>query len=109
MGVSSTYLVIFEVEQRFASTVVANIKNLGNWAQMTSSAFMLATNHTPGDVMERLQPLIGPRDSLWLVSPITPWTGYGDPTVEDYLTATLGEEMGDWMPKDWDDAVGTRR
>ena len=58
-------------------------------------------------MMEALQPLLGPADSLWILAVTAPWSSYGDPFVEDHATALLGEAE-DYLPKDWDDAEGIR-
>lgn len=59
-------------------------------------------------MMEALQPLLGPADSLWILAVTSPWSSYGDPIVADHATALLGEAE-DYVPKDWDDAEGLRR
>ncbi len=107
--VRSTFLVVFDVEKPFEQLVVTDIKALGDWARMTPTVFMLTTDYKPERIMERLQPLLGPQDSLWIVSPSKPWTGYGDPMVADWLSAALGEENGNWIPKDWDETAGKRQ
>ncbi len=108
MSRAATLLAIYDVEERFLAEFSDNLKNLGSWAMLTPTAMMIRTKETPEDIMEKLQPLIGPKDSLWLVTPSSPWTGYGDPIVDDFIHAELGPDKGDWVPKDWNDELKRR-
>lgn len=108
MAPTSTFFVIYDVEERFQSKFSKTLKSLGAWAILTPSAMMVKTEKSPEAVMEQLQPLIGPRDSLWLVTPSRPWSGYGDPTVDDCLQVALGPDNGNWVPKDWNEMLDRR-
>ena len=104
-----TYIVIFETD---SPTVDANvstaIKGFGEWAALTSQSYLLDTTQAVRAIMETLQPMLGPLDSLWVFTSTLPWSGYGDPLVDDHARRYLGKAE-EYVPKDWDDAVSHRR
>lgn len=100
-------VVTFAVEQARNAALIDVVKSLGDWCALTSSSYLIATNIGAGGVMEKLQPLLGPTDSVWVVSASGPWAGYGASEVEDSAVALLGEE-DDWIPRDWDEATKSR-
>ena len=108
MPLTSVFLVIYDVEERFLPKFSTSLKSLGSWAHLTPSAMMVRTEQSLEAMMEQLQALIGPCDSLWVVTPTRPWSGYGDPTVDDCLHATLGKGNGNWVPKDWNEILDRR-
>lgn len=99
MAQTATFFIIFEVEERYATVFSASVKSLGDWAILTPTTIMVRTKKSSESVMEQLQPLIGPGDSLWLITPSAPWSGYGDPIACDHVEAALGPESGNWVPK----------
>jgi len=107
IGAHMPLVVTFEVDQARSASLIDAVKSLGDWSALTSSSYLLATNVGAGGVIERLQPLLGPADSLWVISASGPWAGYGSPEVEDHTVTLLGRE-DDWVPKDWDNVTKSR-
>jgi hypothetical protein len=104
-----TYIVIFETDNLTVDTNVSTaIKDLGEWVALTSQSYLLDTTRAVRAIMETLQPMLGPMDSLWVFTPISPWSGYGDPIVDDHAHGHLGKAE-DYVLKDWDEVVGHRR
>ena len=102
------YIVIFECDDpNTKANVTAAIKGIGEWAKLTSQSYLLDIPHAVSGLMEALQPMLGPADSLWVFTPKAPWSGYGDPIVDDHLNGHLGDAE-DYIPKDWDEANGIR-
>ena len=102
------YLITFAVESAdIRSSLISAIQNLGEWGELTPTSFLLEADLDVQPLIELLQPLIGPSDSLWIFSVVAPWAGYGDPIVEDHAVDLLGE-FQDWVPKDWNDNQGSR-
>jgi hypothetical protein len=104
-----TYIVIFETDNPTVDANVSTaIKGFGEWAALTPQSYLLDTTRAVRAIMETLQPMLGPMDSLWVFTPSSPWSGYGDPTVDDHAHGYLGKAE-DYVPKDWDEVVGHRR
>ena len=102
------YIVIFESDDAIVkANLVAALKRRGDWAELTSQSYLLDTQDQISRLMEALQPLLGPTDSLWVFTPRAPWSGHGDPIVDDYVHSHIGEAQ-DYIPKDWDEASGSR-
>ncbi len=94
------YIVIFEAsEAKVGATVSTAIKGMGDWAELTAKSYLLDTSQSVRTVMETLQPLIGPSDSIWVFTPSSPWSCYGDPVVDDHAHALLGQAE-DYVPRD---------
>ena len=108
MAQTSPFLIIFDVQEQFAAAFITSVKSLGNWAMLTPTTMMINTKKSSEGVMEQLQPLIGPSDSLWLITPSIPWSAFGDPIVIDHVEAALGPENGNWAPKDWNAQLDRR-
>src|SRR5688500_15005497 len=103
------YIVIFECESpTVEASVTAAVKRMGEWAALSSQAYLVAALRNVRSMMETLQPLLGPNDTLWVFTPKGPWSGHGNPIVDDHLHHHLGEAE-DYVPKDWDEASGSRR
>ena len=102
------YVVIFEAsEANVGANVSAAIKGIGEWAELTPKSYLLDTAQSVESVMESLHPLLGPSDSIWVFTASSPWSGYGDPIVDDYAHTVLGQAE-DYVPRDWNDAKGCR-
>jgi hypothetical protein len=94
-----TYLVIFEADDEHRPVVIAEVKAMGYWAELTSSVIMVTTEQPLRGMIERLHHLVGEKGSLWIVTPSGPWASYGDAIVEDEVLARIGPYT-DWMPAD---------
>ncbi|MEM7690297.1 MAG: hypothetical protein AAF291_14865 [Pseudomonadota bacterium] len=101
-------VIIFECDQsaRYEG-VEAAIKALGDWGKLTSNAILIETKQEIADLMDQLQPILGPKDHLWIFEAGAKWSSYGDPIVEDHATALLGSEVA-YIPRDWDEGAGER-
>lgn len=101
------FIITFEIEEIRRVSLVSALKGLGDWSAMTSSSYLVATDAGAGGIMETLQPLLGPADSLWVISAAGPWAGYGNPEADDHAVSVLGRDDA-WTPKDWDEATKSR-
>jgi hypothetical protein len=100
------YVVSFCVEPPRDVELVQAIKALGEWGRLTPTSFILECENDPGVIMEQLQPMLGPKDDLWMISASGPWAAYGDPIVEELMT-WVGPEAS-WVPRDWDEKTASR-
>jgi len=100
-------IITFEVEPERNASLVQAIKGLGEWGILTPTCLVVETDVQAAAVMETLQPLLGPADSLWAISAAKSWAGYGDPVVEDQVEAIVGPS-DDWTPIDWDENTQSR-
>lgn len=99
------YLITFETES--PASIVAAIKNLGEWGELTPTSYLLESSQEVRNIIEQLQPLLGRSDAIWVFTVVAPWASHGDPIVEDHAYALLGPFV-DWSPKDWDDGADCR-
>lgn len=100
-------IVTFRADERRAVGLIDDIKSLGEWGVLTPTSYLVGTISSPGEVMEKLQPLLGPDDDLWVFTVSAPWAGYGNAEVEDVAVGQLGE-FEDWVPRDWDEVRQSR-
>ena len=101
------YILSFSVEPLRGAVLVEHIKALGEWAELTPSTYVLRCEVKPGSIMETLQPMLGPKDCLWVFQVRGPWAGYGDPLVEESVGAWVSSEAS-WVPRDWDETTQGR-
>ncbi len=102
-------IIVFECEEEARrKKIEAAIKLHGDWGLMTSDAILLETAHDIRILMEELQPLLGPKDNLWMFQAKAPWSSHGICIVEDHAAALMGPAV-DFIPKDWDEEAGYRR
>jgi hypothetical protein len=102
------YIVIFESDDPIVrAKVTSALKGMGEWTELSSQSYLVDAAHSVSDLMETLQPMIGPADSLWVFTPKAPWSGYGDPIVDDHLHGHLGD-ADDYIPKDRNEATRSR-
>jgi hypothetical protein len=100
-------VIIFNVAAPRAEPFVQALKALGDWGMVTDSAFLVETELAPGAVMERLHPMTGPDDDLWVFTATGPWACYGDVLAEDHAEALLGP-FESWVVWDWNEARQSR-
>jgi hypothetical protein len=100
-------IVTFKTDVQRAVALIDYIKSLGEWGVLTPTSYLVGTTASPGRVMEKLQPLLGPDDDLWVFSVRSPWAGYGNVEAEDVAVGQLGK-FADWVPRDWDEARQSR-
>jgi hypothetical protein len=101
------YIVTFSVEPPREAGLIEAIKALGDWADLTPTTYLLQCEVEPGSLMEALQPMLGPKDSLWVFPACGPWAGYGDVLVDELVVAWVGPDAL-WVPRDWDEATQSR-
>jgi len=101
------YLVTFTSTTENHSAVVEQIKQLGEWGEITPSSFVIASKENAGVITQRLQILLGPHDSIGVFSISQPWASYCDLIVEDFLASEIGE-YEDWTPSDWNEDTQSR-
>ena len=95
------YLVTFETDAARQESLVTAIKAFGDWGVVTRASYLLISEHPLRTIIETLQPMLGPKDSLAAVLTISaPWAAYCDPIVEDMIEGLLGK-CEDHVPKDW--------
>jgi hypothetical protein len=100
-------VITFQVEQVRCAALIEAVKSFGDWSELTPSSYLSTTDISPGAVMEKLQPLLGPADNLWVVSASGPWAAYSDPVAEDHAVVLLGQD-DKWIPRDWDEISQSR-
>lgn len=76
-GAHATLVVTFEVDRSRSASLIDGVKSIGDWSALTSSSYLITTSIGAGSVMERLQPLLGPADSLWVIPASGPWAACG--------------------------------
>ena len=102
-------VIVFECDQDARQkSIESAIKSVGDWGKLTSNAILIETNQEIAYLMEQLQPMLGPKDRLWIFEAGAKWSSCGDPIVEDHASALLGPEV-DYIPRDWDEEAGERR
>ena len=87
--------------------LVQEIKNLGDWGEVTSSSFFVTSTENAGSITEKLQLLLGPQESVAVFTVSQPWAGYCDIIMEDFLVSELGQDE-DWTPHDWNEVTQSR-
>ena len=102
------YIVLFSVEPPRATGLIETIKAFGEWGELTPTAYLLQCEADPGSIMETLQPMLGPKDELWVFRASGPWAGYGDVLAEELAVARVSPEAS-WVPRDWNAATQSRR
>ena len=58
-------IVTFKTDEQRAVALINYIKSLGEWGVLTPTSYLVGSTASPGQVMEELQPLVGPDDDLW--------------------------------------------
>ncbi len=102
------FIITFNVESSRTATFVNSVKALGDWVPLTPTSFLVKPTVPLKGIMEALQPMLGPKDDLWVIGAMAPWTAYGDPIAEDHVETELGEPFGDWIPRDWEEETQSR-
>lgn len=102
------YIVAFAVEPSREAGLIEAIKALGEWGVLLPTALILQCEADAGAIMETLQPMLGPKDDLWVFRACGPWAGYGDVLVDELAAAWVGPEAS-WVPRDWDEATQSRQ
>jgi hypothetical protein len=59
-----TYLITFGAEPGKNAALAAAIKEMGEWGEFAPNSYLLASERTVRTIIETLQPLLGPEDSL---------------------------------------------
>ena len=101
------YIVLVSVEPPREAGLIEAIKAFGEWGELTPTTYILQCKVDPGSIMETLQPMLGPADSLWVFRASGPWAGYGDVLVDELVEAWVSPEAS-WAPHDWDEATQSR-
>ncbi len=101
------YIVLLSVEPPRKAGLIEAIKALGDWGELTPTSYLVHGGADPGSIMEMLQPMLGPRDALWVFPASGPWAGYGDVLVDELVAAWVSPEAS-WVPYDWDEAKQSR-
>ena len=94
------YIITFEIEPDRRHSLVEAIKATGEWGEVTPTSFLVASQKPVRYIIEVLQPMLGPKDSLAVLSVSAPWAAHCDPIVEDFAHVLLGQ-FEDWIPRDW--------
>lgn len=102
------FIITFNVEYRRAATFASSVKALGDWVPLTPTSFLVETTVPLKSIMETLQPILGPKDDLWVMGAVAPWAAHSEPIAEDHVETWLGEPFGDWVPRDWDEETQSR-
>jgi len=101
------YLITFTATTEKLSAIIEQIKQLGEWGEITPNSFVVASNENAGVITQQLQMLLGPHDSIAVFSVSQPWASYCDLIVEDFLVSEIGE-YEDWTPRDWNGDTQSR-
>ena len=101
------YLITFTATAKNYSEIVENIKHMGEWGEIPPSSFFVKSNENAGAITEKLQLLLGPKDSVAIFSVSKPWASYCDPIVEDLLISEIGQDEV-WIPHDWNEQTQSR-
>ena len=99
-----TYLITFGVEPSRNATLAAAIKAMGEWGEFAPNSYLLASERTVRAIIETLQPLLGPKDSLAVLTASAPWAASCNPNAETIALSLLGENEP-WIHKDRNDSA----
>ena len=102
-----TYLITFTATTKNYSKIVNEIKNLGEWGEVTTSSFIVASKENAGVITERLQLLLGPQDSVAVFSVSKPWASYCGLIVKDFILSEIGQDE-EWTYHDWNEETQSR-
>ncbi len=95
-----SYIITFDIEPDRRLGLVDAIKATGEWGEVTPTSYLVASQQTVRSIIETLQPMLGPQDSLAVMTVSAPWAAYCDPNVETLAVSLLGKDET-WIPKDW--------
>ena len=95
-----SYIITFDVEAERRTGLVQAIKTTGDWGEVTPTSYLVASPQTVRSIIETLQPMLGPQDSLAVVTVSAPWAAYCDSNAETLAVSLLGKDET-WIPKDW--------
>ncbi len=93
-------LVVTEISNaQKRETVFQMVKSFGDWMLLNTHCIATSAQIDLATLMPLLYTMIDAEDSLWVFSLSNPWTGHGDPIVEDHLVTALGPFV-DWVQSD---------
>lgn len=86
-----TYLIGYDLKKpgKDYTTLIAGIKQLGDWWHYLDSTWIVKTNSSASDIRDELKPLIDPNDQLLVVRLQGDWASWLNVEGNDWLSENL--------------------
>ena len=87
----ATFIITYDLNRETTRPpIVKKIKNVGtSWAMLSESSYAITSNETPGQVFNKLKPLLDSNDNLYVITLKKPYSGFGPQKVNDWLEKHL--------------------
>lgn len=87
----ASYLITYDLDKpgQDYSDVLKTIKNLGGWARLSESSYVVSCQLTVQQIYDRLKQYLDNNDQLYVIHVSNPWTGFGPKDVNDWLNTHL--------------------